>query len=379
MTREIFEIPYLSANLELTAAPARFLKEIIRVGTYRHPQRPRDAVEITPSRIEDWLENFYASPVKVWVPYRHSADPKDNTGWVEDLFVDDDRLFAVMRITDERAAALLRDGTIEDVSVGVEKDVVDMNGRHYDELIRHVALTLDPHIRNQQGFIPLGLVPEEEVKGGAKVPESKYAFVEKETGKGYYPHHRDDGDVDLAAVRKALADLADADLAPEVIKKIRQHLLAHLKKAGEEVAAEAYAGGPTLELEARLAVLDRKNRQLRRELRGARQESRRREEAAVAAEVADLVAQGKVLPAYAPHVQAILADGGNTTLSFEGERTNAATLLREIFTAMPPVVEFGEHFTLEPREDRVPHSPAEKNMLAALGVTEEDYRRYGGK
>jgi len=377
--RDFLEFGYLSGNLELTAAPARFLKEIIRVGDFRHPAQAGETLRITDGRLREWIRNFYACPAKVWIPYRHSADPQDNTGWVEDLFADEGKLFAVMRITDERAAALLREGTVEDVSVGVERDFVDMDGRRYGEVVRHVALTLDPYIRNQTGFVPLGPAPEEQAKGGAELPESKYAYVDADTGEGYYPHHGDDGAVDLAAVRRALAEAAEeADLPDDVKDQIRLHLLAHLKEAGEAVAAEA-AGREALELEARLASLDRKNRDLRRELRRLAEERRCREAEAVAAEVAAFLEQGKVLPSAAKKVEAILAAGSRHELEFEGEKTSVARLVAEVLEEMPAVVDFGQRLALEPPRERVPLSPGERRLLATLGITEDDFRRYGGK
>jgi hypothetical protein len=378
MDRDVFELSYLSDTLELTAAPARFLKEIIRVGEYRHPRDPAQTVTITPARLRDWVSNFYAGPAKVWIPYRHSADPQDNTGWVEDLFVDDGRLYAVMRVTDEQAARLLREGTIEDVSVGVEKGFVDMAGRRYGELLRHVALTLDPHIRNQTGFVALGPRADDGAKGGANMPESKYAYVDAETGEGHYPHHRDDGGVDLDAVREALAALAEAELPEDVKEEIRRHLISHLQGPGDEVEAEAEGRG-SLRLEARLATLQRRNRRLQGQLQGFRAEAERRARGAVDAEVASLTAQGKVLAAFAPQVRAILAGGDDGALTFEGRRANAADLLREIFEAMPPLVDFGERLALSRPEDLVPLSPVENSMLRSLGVSEEDYRRYGHK
>jgi hypothetical protein len=379
------ELSYLSANVALGAAPARFLKEIIRAGSYRHPARPGEDVAVTPERLRRWVKNFYAAPVKVWVPYRHSADPQDNTGWVEDVFLDDDRLFAVLRVTDENAARLLRDGTIEDVSVGVEAGFTDMHGRRYDELLRHVALTLDPHLRGQEGFVALDAAPPVRTKGGTPVPVSIYAYVDEATGEGYYPHHDEEGEVDLAAVRAALAELAQAGLDEELAARIREHLLAHLREAGEaqaataDVNAEAAAGAPALELEARVAELDRKNRRLRRTLRALAADRARERADALADEVAAWTAEGKVLPAYAPQVHALLAAGDALPLELEGRRTDVATVVREVLAALPPVVQFGERLSLAPPEDRVPLSPAEKAMLASLGVTTSDYRRYGGR
>ena len=382
MTDRLLELSYLSGNVELSATPARFLKEIIRVGDYRHPALPDETVVITPDRLRRWVRNFYAAPVKVWVPYRHSADPQDNTGWVEDLLLDGEKLFAVLRITDEGAARLLRDGTVEDVSVGVEADFVDMTGRRWDELLRHVALTLDPHLRRQEGFIPLGPAEATTPKGGMDLPADTYAYVDPATGEEYYPHHDVDGTVDLAAVRAALADLAAADLAEEVADVIRQHLLAHLREAAaaatapEDVAAES-PPGERLELETRLADLDRKNRRLRRAARTWETEARRRRADAVADEIAALAAEGKVLPAFAPQVATLLAAGPDLELACEGRRAPVAMLVREIFAALPPVVQMGERLAFSPPAERVPLAPAEKAMLASLGITADDYRRYG--
>jgi hypothetical protein len=217
------------------------------------------------------------------------------------------------------------------------------------------------------------------------VPVSIYAYVDEATGEGYYPHHDEEGEVDLAAVRAALAELAQAGLDEELAARIREHLLAHLREAGEaqaataDVNAEAAAGAPALELEARVAELDRKNRRLRRTLRALAADRARERADALADEVAAWTAEGKVLPAYAPQVHALLAAGDALPLELEGRRTDVATLVREVLAALPPVVQFGERLSLAPPEDRVPLSPAEKAMLASLGVTTSDYRRYGGR
>lgn len=375
------EFGFPSASVPLAGTPARFLKEIIRVGRYRHPAVPGETLDITEDRLRRWVANFYAAPAKVWVPFRHSADPRDNAGWVEDLFLDGGRLYAVLRITDDEAAALLRDGTVRDVSVGVDADFVDMSGKHWGETVRHVALTLDPYIRHQSGFIPLGPA-EGEPPGGIDVPLSRYAYVDPTTGEGYYPHHNDDGTVDIAAVRRALAALAAADLPDEVKEKVRAHLLAHLQEADEAQQSPAELSVPTpaedvLQLEARLAALTRRNRALRAELATLQEEKRRRHEEAVAQEVQGLVAAGKVPPAVAPQVKSLLTALAGQTIQLEDGAADAAALLRQLLAALPAAVDMREHFVLESPAERVPLSAAEKRLLAALGVTEEDYRRYG--
>jgi len=141
--RTVLEFKYLSGNVELTAAPARFLKEITRVGTHRGSAKRRKPLAITAGRLGAWARNFVEAGVKVWVLFRGSARGEDRAGWVEDVFVDDAKLYAVMRVTDGRAAALLREGEAEDVAVGVERGFVDGAGRTYDELLRYIAFESD--------------------------------------------------------------------------------------------------------------------------------------------------------------------------------------------------------------------------------------------
>jgi hypothetical protein len=89
-------------------------------------------------------------------------------------------------------------------------------------------------------------------------------------------------------------------------------------------------------LEARLAALSRRNLELGRELCALRTERLRRAEAAAAAEAADLVKEGKISPACAPYVKALLAAGDGAPVWLDGRLTSAAALLREILEATPP-------------------------------------------
>lgn len=140
-------------------AAGLFRKELIRVGEYTMPGDPERRILITPERLQNWAQAFSESGVKVWVPLGHSRAPEQNAGWVRDMVVEEDTLIATLEITDEEVAEKLREGSIADVSIGVEYDFVDCNGRSWAEMVRHVALTVDPHIRQQNGFDELK--PEE--------------------------------------------------------------------------------------------------------------------------------------------------------------------------------------------------------------------------
>ncbi|UCE26826.1 MAG: hypothetical protein JSW52_10850 [Candidatus Coatesbacteria bacterium] len=379
------EVNYLSRNVEMDGKPVRFRKEIIRVGRFRHPQDPDEVVEITESRLRRWAENFRRAGVKVWVPYRHSADPKDNTGWVEDMFVDKNRLFAVIRVIDDETVRLLREGVIEDVSVGVDLDYVDAEGRRLGEVVRHVALTLDPYVREQQGFIEMTDERNDmrvNEKGGGGMPETIYAYVDPETGVGFYPHHRDDGTVDLEKVKAALEELEGSDLPEDVKTIIREHLLAHLAEAEGAAAAtaegsmDAEARTKLLELEAMSAELAERNKNLRRKIRDLRRKHSLTKRMFAEQEVDDYVAEGKLTPACRPEALAMLLDGTGRTLELEGGRVTVAETFRRLVAKMPPVVDFGEYLALEKPNRDEPLGESELKILDALGVSPADVRSY---
>lgn len=153
---------------EENKGPARFKKELLRMGTYTHPQDPQLQLTITPERMEKWVEGFKAAPFKVYVPLRHTKDPTQNAGWLEDLFLEEQRLYGILCITDEEISQKIREGSIQDVSLAVEKDITDANGHTYEELITHVALTLDPHFRQQEPFM--------ELEGGMSINQDATTF-----------------------------------------------------------------------------------------------------------------------------------------------------------------------------------------------------------
>lgn len=128
----------------------KFRKEIIRLGRYVLPSGDGE-IDVTEDRIKEWLEATQASGVKTWVPYRHSQDPRDNCGFIDGFEFTDGILYGEFNITDDEAAEKINEGTIQDVSIGVGK-VVTEDGTTYAEVIKHVALVMDPHLREQEGF-----------------------------------------------------------------------------------------------------------------------------------------------------------------------------------------------------------------------------------
>lgn len=132
---------YLSGSMELTAEPPRFLKEISRVGV-RAPVAfaGEDAAEVTRGRLEEWVKCFYETGAAVPVRRRGPSAGAGDVGRVEGLFVEEDKLYAVLGVDDAPAAALLREGGAADAAVGIERDVAAPGGKRYRECIRYFDL-----------------------------------------------------------------------------------------------------------------------------------------------------------------------------------------------------------------------------------------------
>ena len=78
----------------------QFKKELIRVGSFKINQGER-TLDVTLEDLNSWAQQFDAMKLaghKVSIPATHEAhgDPKKNQGWVDSMFVEDDRLFGVL-------------------------------------------------------------------------------------------------------------------------------------------------------------------------------------------------------------------------------------------------------------------------------------------
>ncbi len=136
----------------------RFRKELIREGTWVHPTR-NFRLSVTRDRMRRWVEKFRLMRergIRVPVPFGHSYDPKENAGFVEELVLDGNVLFAVLNIPRPEDAQKLGQ-TVKDVSLSINPDFRDGQGRRYGEVIEHVALTTRPVVSGQGDFVPLSL------------------------------------------------------------------------------------------------------------------------------------------------------------------------------------------------------------------------------
>lgn len=207
-------------GLVLEQTKGRFRKELIHTGEYTLPADPERKVIITSERMQNWIRAFQESGVKVWVPLGHSRAPEQNVGWVTELLLEDESLVGILEITDPEIAEKLRQGSIADVSIGVEYEFVDCNGTSWAEIIRHVALTVDPHIREQGAFAELPPDVASEISDGeldqsALQPDSIEAAAENEivASDDFKPEDRI---VELEALSCRRKELERMDIEREV-------------------------------------------------------------------------------------------------------------------------------------------------------------------
>jgi hypothetical protein len=138
--------------------PGRFRKELIREGTWVHPTQ-HFQLTVTRERMRRWVEKFRLlreRGIRIPVPFGHSYDPKDNAGFLEELSLEGNALFGVLAIPRAEDAGKLG-ATVKDVSISINPDFRDGEGRRYGEVIEHVALTTRPLVGGQSDFLPLQL------------------------------------------------------------------------------------------------------------------------------------------------------------------------------------------------------------------------------
>lgn len=245
-----------------------FRKKIITVGTWKDPQSDKK-LEITRERMEKWIKNFEDGVTKIFVPLRHTQNPLDNTGWVSELKIEGDALYAYMEITHPETIEAIKAGRIQDVSLGLSLNFIDSHGKPKGEVIEHIALTLVPYIP-EQGNTEEGKFTQVEVKDEREqiwmerivsdkgldrniiisegiLPDDAFACVYEESEYvndvevkrkiRKYPHHDMEGKAIEEAVIASIKDII-AKLIAEDNKSYQEtggmkHLIAHYQDFGK--------------------------------------------------------------------------------------------------------------------------------------------------
>lgn len=162
--------PWTAAGPVVAAAdgkPAtrRYIKAIARVGEFVKPAEGAKYT-VTPAVLHHWAEQFAAfseAGIDVPVPFQHKGesaedairkggDPRNNAGWVREMWTDGQTLWAAMELVGEDAFKATRAGQ---VSIMARKSYAASNGVTYDWPITHVALVTNPVFTGLGDFLPL--------------------------------------------------------------------------------------------------------------------------------------------------------------------------------------------------------------------------------
>ena len=144
----------------------RFSKEVVAIGQY---VKVSDGIAftVTQESLDNWAFQFKRmreAGVKVPLPFgehkdekweakvRKAGDPRENAGWVDDLFVQRDKLVMVCNLSGKDA---LEAAPNSDVSINARAQFVDGTGNAYVWPITHIAMVTDPVIPGLGDFVPL--------------------------------------------------------------------------------------------------------------------------------------------------------------------------------------------------------------------------------
>jgi hypothetical protein len=363
---------------ELPGKPVRFKKELIRIGTYPHPSDPEKSFVVDERRLADWMTAFESSQTKIWVPHRHSMDTRDNAGWVEKLFMENDALWAILRITDPATAESIRQGSIADISLGIEFNFTDSSGTTWPEFIRHVALTLDPYITAQGPFIELSRkeVTMNLENMGEPAPEnsppeqdpSRYAYWDEENGVGYFVIYDAEGNLLPEEAAKALEGLAELDIDDELRKNIRLALLDALWQAGMLSLAQRTPENPSQTAVAEANSTDQT--QMSRSLANDWQ-----------IKLDSLLASGRITPAVARKLSPLLEQLSTPSIKLEAGNKDAVGAILEALDHLPTTIDFSHRTRLgtmepPPADGSGELTDLEREMLSKLGIDQQAYLRY---
>jgi hypothetical protein len=103
---------------------------------------------------------------------RHTNDPERTAGWIDDLEVRHDGLYALATVT-ERGERVLSENPMLGVSCRIVEQYNRSDGRHYPAAVQHVLATLDPRIPQLGAWAAVEMSNED---GGLVIDLSQSTF-----------------------------------------------------------------------------------------------------------------------------------------------------------------------------------------------------------
>lgn len=201
---------------------AYFWKDAIAVGEYEHPAT-KQRLSIDARRLDALVEKFHAmraAGIEIPAPADHSANARDNLGWVLDAKRNGDRLSLLHQVIGEDGAlTALRNRC----SLCIDPDYTDEKGRKWGDAFIHSAFTPTPVITGMGSFVPFAASRDRQT----------------ETPIYYLSAEERNPAMDFKALREALG--AAADVPDDKLPDLAVTRLTTLKTDGQTALSRATA------------------------------------------------------------------------------------------------------------------------------------------
>lgn len=232
---------YLRASSQsklVALGPKLFRKQLLRLGTWAHPDAPGGKLEVTKDLVSRIIENFNKGVRDdVPVPMGHDLDALKNAGHVVGLEqAKDGSLWGILNLAKEDIAEDVEAGTITGGSSLIAMNHKNPeNGEEHGPTLVHFALTNAPYIKGLAGF--------ERVALGEQEGESVViALAQTEEGKT----------MDLKELLEKISEIPDEELMA-ALKTERPDLFTDSEEEPDEKKLEEAKAEGQKELVAALA------------------------------------------------------------------------------------------------------------------------------
>jgi len=241
----------------------RYRVEVLRRGEWLHPRAPGGKLVVDDRMMREIVDHYKAGVMGRELPVNlnHADDSTDAAGWVVDLEQRGDSLIATVEIVDPRVKELVDGKRLRFASAELALGYMHPEHRTRMNVLRGIALTNRPYIKNMQDIAPLNL--------------SEFANDEEDTmeqSKNTIPHllppvrfnfrSRDEGETDgnaggtnsalglnLSEGETALIELTEEEFTDllsrasrvEELEQELQHLLEMQRESAREAWLSEYA------------------------------------------------------------------------------------------------------------------------------------------
>jgi hypothetical protein len=215
--------------------------EAFRAGTWRGRQYTVENLQEMANNFKTLREeNLLEPPMKV----DHSESARDQIGWIADLYVEGEALYADVLFTEQDAMEKVKRGTWKKVSAEIYHNYKEeSNGKEYGMVFRALSIVSIPQLKNIKGIV----LNSESLDGGFDMNEEQLKALLDEKLAGL------DNKIDFSELSTNLLDgfksfyaeevekyKEEAKQAKEDAKKMAEAVKA--SKIKEEVKAYAEAG-----------------------------------------------------------------------------------------------------------------------------------------